>query len=43
MDKQESMVTPVFATLTFDFAVGLPKSIRRRFGDVSLRHDENRA
>jgi len=39
----KSMVHPIFATLIFDGEFGLPKSIRRRCGDCSPRHDEIRA
>jgi transposase len=41
--RKKSMVTPVFATLIFDGVVGLLKSIRRRYGEISPRHDESRA
>lgn len=41
--RSKSMVAPIFARLFFDVVVGLLKSIRRRFGDVSPRHDESRA
>ena len=42
-EQQESMVLPVFATLTFNVVVGLLESIRRLEGDDSPRHDESRA
>lgn len=37
------MVAPVFATLIFEFVVGLLESIWRLCKEGSLRHDESRA